>query len=170
MQAFFSSQFAYCPLVWMCHSRKMNTKINSLPHRALRIVYQDQTSTFEELLHKDGSITIHHKNLQLLATELFKVVNGLAPTFMYNVFTSNSNNVSASTRSQSTFYNPVNPKTTNYGIETLRNLGPKIWDMVPNDIKSAISVTIFKSKIKKWVPIKCPCRLCSNFISNLGYM
>ena len=174
MQAFFSSQFAYCPLVWMFCSRKMNTKINRLHFRALRIVPQDETSTFEELLHKDGSITIHHKNLQLLATELFKVFNGLSPTFMRNIFTGNSNldtgNVSAGTRSKSTFYNPVNPKTTNYGIETLRNIGPKIWDMVPNDIKSATSVTIFKSKIKQWVPIKCPCRLCANFISNIGYV
>ena len=131
----------------------MNTKINGLHYRALRIVYQDETSTFEELLNKDGSITIDHKDLQLLATELLKVINGLAPTFMCNIFTSNSNlntnNVSASTRSQSTFYNPANPKTTNYGIETLRNIGPKIWDMVPSDIKSATSVTIFKSKIKK---------------------
>ena len=50
----------------MFHSRKMNTKINGLHYRALRIVYQDETSTIEELLYKDGSITIHHKNLQLL--------------------------------------------------------------------------------------------------------
>ena len=150
MQAFFSSQFAYCPLVWMLHSRKMNTKINGLHYRALHIVYQDETSTLFKSSSKDGSITIHPKNLQLLVTELF---NGLAPTFMCNIFTSNSNlntnHVSASTRSQSTFYNHVNPKTTNYGIETLRNIVPKIWDMVPSDIKSATSVTIFKSTIKK---------------------
>ena len=51
---------------------------------------------------------------------------------------------------QSTFYNPVNPKTTNYGIETLRNLGPKIWDIIPNDIKEAETLNSFKAKIKNW--------------------
>ena len=174
MQAFFSSRFAYCPLVWMFHSRKLNTKINRLQYRALRIVYRDETSTFQELLDKDGSVTIHHRNLQILATEMFKCLNGLAPTFMSDIFVVNSNlsteNVSANTRSQSFFHNPVNPRTTNYGIETLRHLGPVIWDMIPSEIKNAASVAIFKNKIKGWIPTKCPCRLCKTFICNIGYV
>ena len=67
MQAFFNSQFSYCPLVWMFYSRQINTKINNLHFRALRMVYRDETSSFEELLKKDGSVTVHHRNLQLLA-------------------------------------------------------------------------------------------------------
>ena len=98
----------------MFHSRPINAKINNLHYRALRIVYQDETSTFEELLKKDGYIAIHHQNLHLLAIEMFKFVNGLVPPFMANIFANNHNlntdNVSANTRSQSTFYNPVNPK------------------------------------------------------------
>ena len=86
MHAFFNSQFSYCPLVWMFHSRELNTKINNLHYRALRIVYRDETSTFEELLLKDGSITVHHKNLHFLAIEMYKVVKGLAATFMAEAF------------------------------------------------------------------------------------
>ena len=52
MQAFFNAQFSYCPLVWMFHSRKINTKINNFHYRALRMIYLDVTSTFEELLKK----------------------------------------------------------------------------------------------------------------------
>jgi hypothetical protein len=174
MQAFFNSQFSYCPLVWMFHSRTINAKINRLHYRALRIVYQDETSTFEELLKKDGSITIHHQNLHSLAIEMFKVVNGLAPPFMANIFANNHNlntdNISAKTRQQSTFYNPVNPKTVNKGIETLRCLGPKIWNIIPDGIKTTTSVSLFKSKISNWTPINCPCRLCKQFIPNLGYI
>ena len=59
MNSFFISQFNYCPLVWMCHSRLMNNKINRLHEKCLRIVYSDKTSSFEELLDKDGSVTIH---------------------------------------------------------------------------------------------------------------
>ena len=74
MQAFFNSQFGHSPLVWMFHSRNINRKINKLHYRALRMVYLDEKSTFEELLlEKDGSVTIHHRNLQVLATEMFKV-------------------------------------------------------------------------------------------------
>ena len=61
MNSFFISQFNYCPLVWMCHNGLMNNKINRLHEKCLRIVCSDKTSSFEELLEKDGSVTIHKK-------------------------------------------------------------------------------------------------------------
>ena len=76
MKAFIMSQFSYCPLVWMCHSRALNKQINKLHQRALRLVYDDRQSKFEELLNIDKSVTIHHKNVQMLATELYKVHHG----------------------------------------------------------------------------------------------
>ena len=69
---FIESQFSYCPLVWMFHDRCINMKINKIHERALRIVYQDDHSSFETLLEKDGSFTVHEKNIQLLAIELYK--------------------------------------------------------------------------------------------------
>ena len=72
MKAFICSQFGYCPLVWMFHSRK----INSLHERALRVVYRDYKATFCELLSEDKSVTIHQRNLQLLGTEIFRTKNG----------------------------------------------------------------------------------------------
>ena len=45
MNAFFTSQFSYCPLVWMCHSRTNNSKINMLHERCLRIIYNDKQSS-----------------------------------------------------------------------------------------------------------------------------
>ena len=83
---FFDSLFAYCPLVWMFHTRQLNTKINNLHYRALRIIYRDETSTFDELLKIDGSITIHHMNIRAIAIEMYKVQNGLVPTFMREIF------------------------------------------------------------------------------------
>ena len=70
MNAFFNSQFSYCPLVWMCRSRTNNKKINKLNERCLRIVYNDKQSSFNELLEKDGSVSIHMRNIQILATEM----------------------------------------------------------------------------------------------------
>ena len=40
-KTFATSQFNYCPLVYMCHSRTLNNRINNIQHRALRTVYQD---------------------------------------------------------------------------------------------------------------------------------
>ena len=86
MQAFFNSLFSSSPLVWMFHGREINNKINKLQYRALRIAYGDEISTFEDLLKKDGSLTIHHRNLHLLATEIYKVHKGIGPIFYVKYF------------------------------------------------------------------------------------
>ena len=86
VKAFILSQFSYYPLVWMCHSRTLDNKINKLHERALRLVYDDKQSTCEELLNINKSITIHHRNLQVLVTELYKVHYGLAPEPMNDIF------------------------------------------------------------------------------------
>ena len=67
MKAFIESQSNYCPLIWMFHSRTINNKINRLHERALRIVYSDFKSSFEGLLMKDNSFSIHERNIQSLA-------------------------------------------------------------------------------------------------------
>ena len=78
MKAFIESQFNYCPLIWMFHSRTLNNKINRLHERALRIVYSDYKSSFCELLEKDKSFSIHHKNIQSLDIEIFCIIYRLA--------------------------------------------------------------------------------------------
>ena len=52
----------------------------------LTFVYSDKTSTFQELLDKDKSVSVYHKNIQVLAREIYKTVNGLAPTIMNSIF------------------------------------------------------------------------------------
>ena len=79
MKTFIMSQFNYCSLVLMFHSRTLNTKINKLHERALRLVYKNDSSTFQELLELDNSFTVHERNLQKLATEMCKVNNHLSP-------------------------------------------------------------------------------------------
>ena len=63
----------------MCHGRGLNNKINKIHERALSIVYQDKKSSFVTLVKGDKSTSIHMKNLQYLATELFKVKNDSSP-------------------------------------------------------------------------------------------
>ena len=70
----------------MFHSRKLNNQINRLHERCLHVVYNDRLSTFEELLNKDNSLLVHHRNLQCLATEMFKVHSGEASQILQEVF------------------------------------------------------------------------------------
>ena len=86
MKSFILSQFSYCLLGWMCHSRTLNNKINKLDEMALRLVYDDRQSIFEELLNIGNSVTIHHRTSEVLVTELYKIHQELTPEIMNNNF------------------------------------------------------------------------------------
>ena len=79
MKTFIESQFNYCPLTWMFHSRKLNNRINKLHERALRIVYKKTNLDFQDLLVLDKSFYVHHRNLQKLAIEMFKIKHNCSP-------------------------------------------------------------------------------------------
>ena len=86
MNTFIKSQFNYCPLLWMFHSRTLNNRINRLHERALRIVYQNEELSFQELLALSEDVTVHQKNLKRLATEMYKVKNDIAPISFQKLF------------------------------------------------------------------------------------
>ena len=67
--AVIKSHFNYCPLIWMFDSRRSNNLINRIHETFLRTVYNDTNSTFQELLQRSRSVSIHLKNIQTL-TEL----------------------------------------------------------------------------------------------------
>ena len=132
MNSFFKTQFDYSPLIWMCHSRENNRKTNRLHERCLRTIYNDKHSSFNELLEKDGSVSIHERSLHVLATEMYKISNGLSTPLMKDTFPINRNPYNL--RQNSQFYRPqIN--TVHHGTESLSNLGPKIWDLVPSNLK-----------------------------------
>ena len=166
MKSFITSQFGYSPLVWMMHNRTLNNRINNIQERALRIVYDDRNSSFEELLRKDVSVTIHTRNIQTLATELFKVVNGQSPEIMNEVFPLKET-LAYSTKFP---FKSRNVRTVAYGTNTLSFLGPKICALVPTIIKESKSLVEFKREIRKWKPERCPCRLCETYIADIGFV
>ena len=168
LKTFIESQFSYCPLVWMFCTRKMNTKINHLHERALRLVYNDYMSSFEELLKKDNSISIHHRNIHNVAMEMYKVKNNLSPPFMKEIFKHNDSG--RLTRMGDKFVRPRINEVYN-GENSLRNFGPIVWNtMLPEKLKKCSSLAQFKNSIKTWIPKDCPCRLCRHYEHNMGFI
>ena len=104
-KAFIESQFKYCRFVWMFHGRKINDKINKLHERALRIVYNNTITSFEELRVKDKTFTIHHQNIQSLAIEMYKAVNNLPGGNLSEFFVRNNSNYNLRARSELTVTN-----------------------------------------------------------------
>ena len=168
VNGFFKSLFNYCPLVWMCHNRSYNNRINRLHERSLRMVYNDKRSSYEELLSKDGSVSIHVRNIHFLMIELYKIKNNIAPTLLCEVFKPKKTS-SYSLRKVNYFEIPQ-VRTSNFGKESLSYLGPKLWETVPSSIRDIKSLELFKKSIKKWIPKDCPCRLCKNYVLNVGFI
>ena len=167
LKTFIESQFSYCPLVWMFCSRTMNRKINHTHERALRLVYQDYTSSFEELLKNDKSLSFHHRNIHQVAIEMYKVRNGLSPPFMSDILCPFEGR---ETRAGDKFVRQP-AKSVKMGDRSLRTFGPIVWNnMLPEHLKSAASLDAFKIAIKSWTPDNCTCELCKIYIRDLGYV
>ena len=168
MKSFIDAQFNYCPLVWMFYNRTLNSKLNRLQERALRIVYQDDISPFEMLkLNKENSVTIHQRNLQRLAITMYKINKNLSPKITQNLFTNDTQNYSLRSNTQ---FKVAVPKTVRYGTETFSYMGTKICELIPNDLKNLPTLKMFKKNIKTWFPDKCSCRLSKTYIPNIGFI
>ena len=149
----------------MYHSRDLDNKNNNIHKRALRIAYQEKKSNLQDLLQKDNSASIHMKNLQYLATEIYKVKNDL------------------SQNNERGFHFWQKTKITILGVahmlwleiciqnilkqNTVTNLGSKLWKRLPDEIKNASQLSALKYRIKIWTTDNYPIRFCKIFVKNL---
>ena len=94
--------------------------------------------------------------------------NSLAPEIMTGVFETKEPHYNLCY--EASHFKKANVKSTHYGIQYVRHLGPKIWNIVPQNIRESNSLNEFKSLIKFWKPDTCPCRLCKNYIAQVGFI
>ena len=128
-------------------------------------VYRDGDSSFEALLAMDGSFN-HERNIQTLAIELYKVAYGIAPQIMRLVFPTRPHVVYPWQNIFQTF----NVKTVAWGTESLYHLGPRIWTIVPLELKKLQKFSEFKKAIRLWKPVGCPCRICKFYLGGVGFI
>ena len=134
-----------------------NNKINKLHERCLQIIYSNKYLNYEEYLEKNSSASLHHRTLCSLATEMFKVVKRISPEIMKEVFHfCSKNNINLG--QASTFYSR-RVTSVHYVENSLAFLDPKIWELVPIEIRSSNSLSEFRRKIRYWETIDCLCKL-----------
>ena len=99
--------------------------------------------------------------------EMYKVAKDLVPTAISSLFLRCSNN--RNTRSQSDFsISQVN--TVYFGQNSIRYLGSLMWKSIPTALRNVGSVVEFKALIKNWKSSNCPCRLCKDYIPQVGFV
>ena len=119
------------------------------------------------MLQKYHTFIIRHRNIQNLAIELFKIKENLSNEIMSSIFPSRL--IKYNLRTQSDLCrNTVN--SSKYGLNSMRFFAIRVCQMVPMEMKNLKSLEDFKNKIRKWELDGCDCKLCKDFLSNLGYV
>ena len=161
------SQFNYCPLIWMFCSRTSNNMINKIHERALRLILNDHTSDFDTLLQNNNDTCNHHRNIQTLMIEIYKMKNNLNPPIMDNMFERRNNTYNLRNFQE---FATKRKRTVKMGLETLNYRSPQLWSILPENLRQINSLVQFKESVRKWVCIDCPCRLCKLYLPNIGFL
>ena len=151
------SNLSYCPLIWMFCSKSANKKINRTNKRALRLLYEDYDSSFEQLLEKDGSITMHQRNLQNLMTEIYKTINQINPAYIWEFFVEKDMPYNLRTK---VLCRLPQVQTNRYGLDSFSFRGSLLWNTLTDEVKRAGTLTKFKKSTVKWDGKSCSCLIC----------
>ena len=144
------------------HSREINH--NKLHERALGIVCKDHFSSFKGLLSKNKSVTVHERNLQILNTEMYKILHSLSPKIMKGIFKTKTNYCNIL---NALIFSKRNVKAVRYRYQTMPYMGPKIWELVPKEMKQVTTLNEFKAKIKVCKLEDCPYQLSRTYLSQI---
>ena len=112
---------------------------------------------FETLLTRSGSFCIHARNLQKLMTEIYKSMNQLNPSLVWEFH--EKKHVTYDLRIKNLCKLPQ-IKTQGYGQESLSFRGSFLWNTLDDTIKNQPTLTAFKKRIKDWAGDKCTCKIC----------
>ena len=94
------------------------------------------------------------RNIQAIAIELFKVVHNLSPKMMNQIFV-----IKESRYPSKSIFQTNNIRTTKYGLESLKYMGPKIWELIPEEIKKHLIFGALQKEDKGMVPKKLPLQI-----------
>ena len=155
--AFIISNFMYCPVVWHMCSKTDTKKMEKVQERSLRFVFGDFESDYLALLDRCERSSLYIDRLRFLVTEIYKVLNGLTPTFLCDIFIPKEHQYNF--RNSNTLH-LYDFKTIKYGRNSVRYQGAKVWNDLPNDIKCLESVNTFKKAVQKWTGPSCGCGVC----------
>ena len=140
------SQFSYCPLISKFHSRAIKHRINRIHERTLTLMYPNEHQlTIKELL-ENKTVSIHRRNLQTLATEIYKAKNKISSEVVNSLFeftNQNYNLRSLSIPKKKRYF------TVHYGSKSVVSSAPKMWELIPDSIRE-IKTSILKNKIEVW--------------------
>ena len=147
-----------------CYRRIMH-KMNKIHERSLRLLLKNYKDDFQDLLRSSGDASIHQRCINSLLAEVYKYIHVLSPEITNEVF-SRANIYN--TRQFNVFETHI-PTLNRYGLNSIPYKASQLWNLLPENLKSSPTLTLFKNEIKFWQYFNCPCNICKSYVPNLKF-
>jgi hypothetical protein len=133
--------------------------MEKIQERALRFIYDDYNSSYENLLEKSKLPSLKIRRLKTIAVETFKIIHKNSPSYLHDLINIKLQNYNF--RSQETAVLP-RVRTTRYGLKSFRYNAAQIWNELPNHCRRKTPLGQFKNLIQTWDPMNssCQCSAC----------
>ena len=134
-------------MAWLFYGRKNSNKLEKLQERALRIVFDDFSSSCEFLCERANTLPLSFYRLRFLSIEMYKCIKETNPTYLNDLFCEQTSEYQLRDSSRL-----IQPKfnTFKFGFKSLRYFVANLWNVLPVDMKQSESLSIFKTRITKW--------------------
>ena len=146
--SYISSNFNYCPIVWMYTGKLNFDKLEKSNKRAIRFISNDTESSYEQLCTEEKLLNIHKRCIKSVAIQMFKIKNQTAPDYLAEMF--NVRETHYDIRNNNQFTLP-SFNTITYGKKSFTYYGAKLWNNLPNEIKESSSLSILKKALTSWL-------------------
>ena len=146
-KSFIQSNFSYCPVAWLFCGRQNSNKLEKLQERAIRIVFDDFSSSYELLCERANTLPLSCYRLRFLGIEMYKCIKETNSTYLNDLFCEQASDYQL--RDSSRLIQSI-LNTFKFGSKSFRYFGAKLWNVLPVDIKQSESLSMFKTRITKW--------------------
>ena len=155
---FILSNFNYCPLVWHFCSEKNTKKMEKIQERSLRFIYNDYSSTYDQLLEKAKLPTLQIRRMKSMAIEVFKILNGTAPPVLSDLVEKREGKYNFR---YTNILNIPRVNTTRSGKKSFRYAAPVLWNSFPDHFRTTSNFNQFRRVLSAWNGQHCSCISCS---------
>ena len=156
--SFILSNLSFCPLTWHFCGKSNTDKIEKIQERALRFVYDDYCSSYDQLLSKANLPSLYIRRIRSMALETFKIINNMAPPVLNDLVFKRD---SCYHFRYTNLLEIPQVKSSKYGSSSFRHAAPVLWNSFPESFRKARNFNQFKSFIVHWNGKECKCSACN---------
>ena len=145
-------------MAWHFCSKTSTNKMEKIQERALRFIFDDQNSSYDELLHKANLPSLEIRRLRTMSIECFKIIHDLSPPCLSNLV---SRRESTYSFRYTNILDIPRVRTVTYGKKSFKFAVPLLWNELPEHFRTQTNFLQFKSLISSWNGKVCKCSACS---------